>query len=314
MSGDSMGVPYRVLALDGGGLRGIFTAAVLTELEDALGPEFLGAFDLLVGTSTGGILALGLASGRTSLEMLRFYREAGSQVFGRVRRIRRAARPKYSRAPLDALLKKQFGEATCLNDLEKSVCITAHELVRGTTRVLKDDHSSELRWGGDLPVWKVAAASSAAPTYFEPVQLEGSDSHVDGGVWGNNPAMIGIVEAVRYAHRSLDAIRLLSVGTTSYDLRVANHKAACHMGTVGWATKALRLLQGSVATSVDNQAHLLLGDGRYLRLDSESTHRVALDDISACEPLETWGRDVGRRNAGPVGRLLGLSDPITYGW
>ena len=63
--------PYYVLALDGGGLRGIFTAAVLVEAEEAYGPKFLESFDLLVGTSTGGIIALGLASGRTCREMLR---------------------------------------------------------------------------------------------------------------------------------------------------------------------------------------------------------------------------------------------------
>jgi patatin-like phospholipase/acyl hydrolase len=308
--GSDAGLPaYRVLALDGGGLRGIFAAAALVELESALGSDFLRSFDLMVGTSTGGILALGLASGRTSLEMLRFYRDVGAEVFDHPRRIRRAIGPKYDRAPLDDLLRREFGEALRMNDLGRAVCITAHELVRGTTRVLKDDHSSELHWGGELPVWKVAAATSAAPTYFAPVQLEGADSHVDGGIWGNNPAMVGIVEAVRYARQQLSAIRLLSIGTTSSVLRVESHRTARRMGVGAWATKALQLLQGSAATAVDNQARLLLDDGHYVRLDSESTGRVALDDISACEPLEAWGRDVGRRNVGLVRRLLELPDP-----
>jgi uncharacterized protein len=306
MSADVPAAPYCVLALDGGGLRGIFTAAALAELEDALGAGFLRSFDLLVGTSTGGILALGLASGRTGVEMLSFYRQVAHEVFGRARRLRRATRPKYDRAPLDARLKKEFGETLRLNDLGRSVCITAHELVRGTTRVLKDDHSRELHWGGDLPVWKVAAATSAAPTFFEPVQLEGSDSHVDGGVWGNNPSMVGIVEGVRYAERPLDSIKLLSIGTTSHALRVENHRAACRMGFASWATKAVQLLQGSATAAVDNQARLLLGDGRYLRLDSELTRKIAIDDLSACEPLETWGRDVGRRAVGAVRLLLDL--------
>lgn len=86
----------------------------------------------------------------------------------------------------------------------------ARRLVRGTTRVWKDDHSPELRRGGDQLVWKVDAATSAAPTYFAPVQLGDADSHVDGGVWGNNPAIVGITEAVRYAGRDLRDIRMLS--------------------------------------------------------------------------------------------------------
>src|SRR4051812_25844276 len=77
--------PYRILALDGGGLRGIFTAAVLCEAEDAYGRAFLERFDLLTGTSTGGIIALGLASGRTAREMLDFYRVAGPRIFSRRR-------------------------------------------------------------------------------------------------------------------------------------------------------------------------------------------------------------------------------------
>jgi patatin-like phospholipase/acyl hydrolase len=288
---------YRILALDGGGLRGIFTAAVLAEAEDAYGAAFLDSFDLLAGTSTGGIIALGLASGRTCREMLDFYREAGANIFDNPRRIRRVVGPKYDRRPLDDLLRQEFGETARMNDLNKSVCITAHELVSGTTRVWKDDHSPELRVGGDLPVWKVAAATSAAPTYFAPVQLHATDSHIDGGVWGNNPAMVGITEAVRY---------LLSIGTTSQMLRVASHEKAVGMGLKDWLWKGLDLLQGSSSMANDNQARLLLGEDAYLRLDSESARKIKLDDATQCKPLQEWGHDVGRRNIARIGLLLDL--------
>lgn len=298
--------PYRILALDGGGLRGIFTAAVLSEAEDAFGPAFVDSFDLLVGTSTGGIVALGLASGRTCREMLDFYRDAGPKVFSKPRRVRRLVGPKYDRRALDALLRRELGDATRMNDLSKRVCITAHELVRGTTRVWKDDHSPELRWGGDQLVWKVAAATSAAPTYFAPVQLGDADSHIDGGVWGNNPAIVGITEAVRYYGRELRDIRLLSVGATSQTLRVENHHAALRMGLKDWAGKALVLLQGSASMAAHHQARLLLGDERYLRLDSENTRKVKLDDAKQCKPLQEWGHDVGRNSIELIARLLGL--------
>jgi patatin-like phospholipase/acyl hydrolase len=270
--------PYRILALDGGGLRGIFTAAVLAEAEDAYGPAFLESFDLLTGTSTGGIIALGLASGRTCREMLGFYQEAGARIFAKPRRLRRLVAPKYDRRPLDELLRNELGETTRMNDLTKAVCITAHELVSGTTRVWKDDHSEELRVGGDQLVWKVAAATSAAPTYLAPVQLHTADSHVDGGVWGNNPAMVGITEAIRYAGRDLRDIRMLSVGTTSELLRVANHEKALHMGLKDWFWKGLDLLQSSSSMANDNQARLLLSEDAYLRLDSPSARKIKIDD------------------------------------
>jgi patatin-like phospholipase/acyl hydrolase len=301
--------PYNILALDGGGLRGIFTAAVLAEAEDAFGPKFLDSLDLLVGTSTGGIIALGLASGRTCREMLEFYRIGAPTIFGRPRRVRRLVGPKYDRRPLDDLLRAEFGPDTRLNDLHKAVCITAHELVRGTTRVWKDDHSPELRVGGDQRVWKVAAATSAAPTYFAPVQLGEADSHVDGGVWGNNPAMVGVTEAIRYAGRELKDVRLLSIGTTSQPLRVRSHDEAVSMGLRQWLGKGLDLLQGGVSMATDNQVRLLLGDQAYLRLDSERAHKVKLDDASQTGPLQEWGHDVGRNNIAAIGRVLGLSRP-----
>ncbi|MDQ3153861.1 MAG: patatin-like phospholipase family protein [Actinomycetota bacterium] len=298
--------PYRILALDGGGLRGIFTTAVLVEAEDAYGTAFLGCFDLLVGTSTGGIIALGLASGRSCREMLEFYQWAGPQIFSKPRWLRRLIGPKYDRAPLDSLLREQFGENTKMNDLMKPVCITAHELVSGTTRVWKDDHSPELRWGGDQLVWKVAASTSAAPTYFAPVQLGDADSHVDGSVWGSNPAMVGITEAVRYAGRELRDIQLLSIGTTSRPLRISSHAQVTKMGPLHWMSKALHLLQGSSSMAANNQARLLLGADSYLRLDSERARNIKLDDLDQCLPLQEWGHNVGRKNIAEIGRLLGL--------
>lgn len=295
----------RVLALDGGGMRGTFTAAVLAELEDVYGERLLGSFDLMVGTSTGGILALGLASGKTANDMLRFYREAGPIIFGRPRPLRQwIVGPKYDRKHLDRVLREQFGDLI-LNDLRTPVCVTAHELVTGTPRVWKDDHHPDLHGGGTLSAWKVAAATSAAPTYFAPFGLHGSDITVDGGVWGTNPAMVGLTEAVHYFGRELSQIRLLSVGTTGTPLRVSDRGKAQRMSKRGWAFKVLPLLQGSSSTAVDRQAGLLLG-GNYLRLDSESAEKIALDDVDGTAWLEEWGRDKARNSKRDVVALLGL--------
>ena len=168
-----------------------------------------------------------------------------------------------------------------------------------------------MRWGGDLLVWKVAAATSAAPTYFAPVQLGDADSHIDGGVWGNNPALVGITEAVRYFGRNLDEIYLLSVGTTSYPLRTRSHHEAAKMGLRQWAWKTLDLLQGSSSMAANRQAGLLLGPDKYLRLDSELARKVKLDDAKQCRPLEEWGHDVGRNHINAIQRLLNLGTSTT---
>lgn len=295
---------YRILALDGGGMRGVFTASALAGLERDLQISLTDHVDLIVGTSTGGIIGLGLAAGKSAAEMRDFYETHGPTIFNRPRGISRLWRPKYDRSVLDQVLQQEFGDAT-LNDLSTSVCITAHELVAGTTRVWKDDHHGDLAGGGDQLVWKIAAATSAAPTYFAPVQLGAQDSHIDGGVWAPNPAMVGVVEAFRYADRERDDIRLLSIGTTSRPFRISSHGETASMGTVGWARKARELfLGGGVSTASDHQARLLLPDDAYLRLDHERSAHIALDDVEACRSLQELGEQVARTNRSRVRELL----------
>jgi uncharacterized protein len=262
--------------------------------------------DLIVGTSTGGIIGLGRAAGKSGAELLRFYKEDGPRTFGRPRRLRWLWRPKYDRRRLDEVLQREFGDQR-LNDLERAVCITAHELVAGTTRVWKDDHHPELKGGGDQLVWKVAAATAAAPTYFAPVQVTNADSHVDGGIWANNPAMVGIVEAVRYAGRDLDSIRMLSVGTTSRAFQVPDHDHARHMGLVAWFREARELLLGgSTSMASTNQARLLLPDGAFLRIDYDRATDARLDDWRGCSALEELGEQAARQRRSEVQGLLGL--------
>lgn len=296
---------YRILSLDGGGMRGIFTAAVIAQLEQDLGVRLADYVDLIVGTSTGGIIGLGLAAGKTGEQMRDFYAAEGARIFARPRSLpQRLRQPKYDRHVLDEVLQREFGDQR-LNDLSTPVCVTAHELVAGTTRVWKDDHHHELSGGGDLLVWKVAAATSAAPTYFAPVQLGGADSHVDGGIWANNPALVGITEAVRYAGRSLDDIRLLSIGTTTRTFQVQDHDHARRMGLLAWLKEARELLLGGgVSMASDKQAELLLPLGAYLRLNSERASHVPLDDYEKCAGLREVGEQVARLHRRQVRALL----------
>jgi predicted acylesterase/phospholipase RssA len=210
-----------------------------------------------------------------------------------------------SRKRLDEILHERFGEMT-MNDLQKHVCVTAHELVAGTTRVWKDDHAPGLDRGGAQLVWKVAAATAAAPTFFAPAQVEPQDSHVDGGVWANNPALVGITEAVRFFEQGLDEIRLLSVGTTSRVFRVKSHARASRMGAIGWAFKALDLLQGTVSMASDRQASLLLPSGHYHRADSAVAEKIKLDSVNDCQPLQALGKNTATNETTTVKRVLAL--------
>jgi uncharacterized protein len=297
---------YRILSLDGGGMRGIFTAAVIAQPEHDLAIRLADHVDLIVGTSTGGIIGLGLAAGKTGEQMRDFYAQEGERIFSRPRSLpRRLRQPKYDHRVLDEVLQREFGDQR-LNDLSTPVCIIAHELVAGTTRVSKDDHHHELTGGGDQLVWKVAAATAAAPTYFAPVQLGGADSHVDGGIWANNPALVGITEAVRYAGRSLDDIRLLSIGTTTRTFQVQDHAHARRMGLVAWLKEARELLLGGgVSMASDTQAELLLPPGALPAVGQRTSQaRTPRRPQEVCAGLREVGEQVARLRRQPVRDLL----------
>jgi hypothetical protein len=307
--GVTANVPFRMLCLDGGGMRGVFTAALVAGLEEMLGGPLLNHIDLVAGTSTGGLVALGLAAGRSGQEMLDFYREHGRDIFSGHWPGRQLVMPKYSRKGFDQLLQKEFGDML-MRELGTPTCVSAYEAVSGQTRVFKTQHSDELYWGGDQLVWKVAAATSAAPTYFAPVQFREEDAHIDGGVWANNPSMIAITEAVRFFGREIRELRLLSIGTVAPRPKVPSFSAARRMGWPRWARPGLALLQGGPALGNHFQALHLLGPARYLRIGDrlETAGPVRLDDVDAAQPLAALGHRTALDQWREINELLGLSE------
>jgi patatin-like phospholipase/acyl hydrolase len=298
---------FRVLCLDGGGMRGVFGAAFIAAIEEVLGDPLASYLDLIVGTSTGGLIALGLASGRSGQEMLDLYRNHGREIFSGSWPGRKLLMPKYSRKGLDRLLRHEFGDLR-MRDLNVATCVSAYEAVSGQTRVFKTAHADDLYWGGDQLVWKVAAATSAAPTYFAPVQFTEEDAHVDGGVWANNPSMVAITEAVRRFSHQLGEIRLLSVGTAAPRATVKSYRTARWMGLPRWARPGLALLQGGPALGNHFQALHLLGADHYLRVDdtAQGSAPVALDSVAACQPLAALGHRVALDRWPSVRGLLEL--------
>jgi uncharacterized protein len=274
-------------------MRGVFTAAFITGIEECLGDRLANHLDLIAGTSTGGLIALGLSSGRSGRDMLDLYRNHGHEIFSGTLPGRKLFMPKYPRKRFDELLRKEFGELH-MRELEVPTCVAAYEAVSGQPRVFKTEHADDLYWGHEQLVWKVAAATSAAPTYFAPVQFGDEDAHVDGGTWANNPSMIAITEAVSRFSRQLDAIRLLSVGTLSPRPTIKSFGVARRMGIPRWARPGLALLQGGPSLGSHFQAKLMLGEEHYLRCDDNAKNgsAVALDDVSACKPLAALGHRV----------------------
>lgn len=285
---------FRLLSLDGGGIRGLFSAAFLAHIEEHTGKRFADHFDLMVGTSTGAITALGLASGMPASEILRFYQEHGEAIFSRGRGLGQLFRPKYDNQRLIEALQDVFGEQT-LNDLKVPVAIPSYELVQGIPRVFKDDHHRHLHWGGGLHIWKVAAASSAAPLYFSSVQVQTHDSHIDGGIWANNPIMVGLTEAIRYFDRSLADVLALSIGTGAQAFRL-DRQQSIRLGLLGWFRdkRIVNAVFDAQSQSAHYAAKLLLHPDHYVRVDADLSSPVPLDDYRVALPLIERGSHAGR--------------------
>lgn len=296
----SDGISFRILALDGGGIKGAFTASVLATLEQALGLSAASQFDLVAGTSTGGILAIGLGMGLHPKDMLRFYRDRGPVVFPAMRfhrkwksQLRSVFSPKFSQRVLSYELEQAYYRDAKRKVLGDSVCrlvIPAYDAIGGVCHVFRTPHHALLTADKDTDVVEVALATAAAPTYFSSAvvkNLISNASFFDGGVWANCPAMAAIVEAVCYLGVPLDRIDVLSIGTTEEPFTV---KSMAQAGWARWGKTLIDLLMNAQVDSSVKHAQLLVGEPRFLRLNTVTTPGMyALDGSKEIEDLIALG-------------------------
>ena len=245
---------FRILSLDGGGIKGTFTAAVLAELERMTGKRLADYFDLITGTSTGGLIAIALGLGIPAEEVLDFYQREGPNIFPsmgiqrRVNILRWFCGPKYSATNLRNAIgclvgNRRLGESKC------RLAIPSFNAVNGDIYIFKTAHHERFKQDFTQPAIEVALATSAAPTYFPALQAESGLSYIDGGIWANCPVTIGIVEALAVLGRTTQDLEVLSIGTTDEPFYV-EHKRR-NGGLFAW-NKNLIFLQRRLRS----QAHL----------------------------------------------------------
>jgi uncharacterized protein len=275
------GRKFRILSIDGGGIKGIFPAALLAEVEKLfLGGESAGQFfDLIVGTSTGGIIALGLGASLSARQMLDLYMTKGSEIFppGRVARwfgnARSLAMYRYNRSALTAALADVLG-ARVLAQSNRRLCIPAFEGHHGEVYVFKTPHHPDFHLDGIQTMVDVAQATSAAPTYFRSHD-SGGYRFIDGGLWANNPVMLGMVDALTCFPLDPIDVQILSLGCGRHASIVRGWQA--WGGLFSWrsAIASAMDLQSQNATA---QARLLAGPEEVVRLEPTVSPAMRLDD------------------------------------
>ena len=268
----------RVLSIDGGGIRGIIPALVLAELERLAGRRTFELFDLIAGTSTGGILACALCAPdpMSAERIVGLYAERGPEIFDRSlwQRIRSAdglLDEKYDAGALDRVLR-DFLEDKRLKDCRPELIVPAYDTAGPGPYFFKTRNARAGR-ADDFPLSIVARATSSAPTYFEPLEA-GARALVDGGVFAVNPGMCAYAEVLRH-FPGADTV-LLSLGT-GVRTRKRSFDEIRDWGLAEWARPILEVVFDGSSDAVDYQLRHALGDGRYHRLQVEL--RGASDDL-----------------------------------
>ncbi len=295
----------RVLAIDGGGIRGVIPAVVLAELERRAGRPIARLFDLIAGTSTGGILAAALTvpaddgSPRlTAAQVAARYELFGPRVFDRslLKQIVSAdglIDERYDSRGLRAALDEELGDAL-LSQTVTDVVLTAYDLELRRAVFFRTWRAQSDR-EHDFRLADAVLATASAPTYFEPARVSNLAGGriatlVDGGVFATNPSMCALAEVARMGR--LDEIVVVSLGTGSKTDPIPFEEVR-GWGRLEWAQPILDVVFDGAADTVDFQASQLLPDGSYHRFQTELPRGIALDDASSATIAEL--HEVGER-------------------
>ena len=268
----SMAAPQRfqVLSLDGGGLKGLFTAAYLAEWEEYTSRPVVEAMDLIAGTSVGGIIALGLGAGYRAQDMVDFFLEHGQAIFPPERveamgSARQAFGSRYSADPLENVLKTYFGGRR-LGDSCVRLVVPAYHAESGI-HLFKTSHHPRLRIDWREPMAVIARATGAAPTFLPPLALDQGLRLIDGGVWANNPVQIAVTEALGYLGQPQDCVAALRIGTTTES--ISKNRYPENPGAIG--LEAVRLFTDIMMRGQSQAASggvwQLLGSDRFVEVD-----------------------------------------------
>lgn len=293
----------KILSIDGGGIKGLFSAAFLAGLEERFDRRIADSFDLIAGTSTGGILALALAARIPAREIVDFYRLWGPKIFPpmgrRLRLLRSLVTAKFSNKTLEEALKNVFGERRIIDvygaDNPVALCIPVINAVTGAPFVFKTPHDQKLVRDNEYKLWQVALATSAAPIFFPMARItipnsNASNLFVDGGLWANNPTLVALTEALTYARTSMANIRILSVGNIRSSTTFKSD-TFLSKGILLWREKVVSMTLESQSFSIHHQVRLLFNSlnlpSNYLRIEQEVPSDVhkCLKELDCATPV-----------------------------
>lgn len=287
----------RVLSIDGGGVRGVIPASFLASVEETIGESVTDYFDLIVGTSTGGIIALGLGAGLDASEIRDFYLDRGPRIFPghrAARAVRRVATAKYDPRRLRVELDDVLGDRR-IGESKTRLVIPSMNLDTGRVHLWKTSHDERFTEDYKRPMVEAAMATAAAPTYFRAFVSASGSPLIDGGVFANNPVGLAAVEAVGVLSWPRDEVAILSLGCGSEPLNVRSVGWWRHgIAGVGFKVTAI-FMSGQSDASCGMATHLIGDRTKFRRIDPVlPPRRYGLDVAKALPELSGLGAELAR--------------------
>lgn len=293
---------FHILALSGGGYRGLYTATVLDELEASFGYPLAKHFDLITGTSVGGMLALAIAAEIPASTLRKVFVERGADIFPQgslgtwrmMLKLKGLIFARYGNKGLRKVLESVLEDRT-LGSLRHCVMIPAVNATTGKPRLFKTPHNPKLEKFLDLPLVEVAMATSAAP-YFFPIYRNDIGAFLDGGLVANSPGMLGLHEAKQYFNQKDESnIRVLEVGTLSAGAAVTPMtffgRRVLSRGVALWGVELLRF----ILSSQEALSRIMLEqrlDGNVYRIDEDCVPLEQAPDLRQFDKINVSIKDI----------------------
>jgi len=300
---------FYILAIDGGGYRGVYPAYILKRIEDEFGSDWLKKFGLIAGTSTGAIIATALACGLSTSQIVNFYKDHGKNIF-RKRSLFGFGllRSKYSNEYLKKVLKDVFGENRTLSQINVPLILPSTDIGNGIVHVLKSSYDKEFYRDNNRLVYEAVLSSCSAPTYFDPYFMN-EYLLADGGLWANNPSLVAAIDAKRRLGQRLDNLRILSIGTgesRNFYLMVSGIRKWGFL--TGWGgQKFISMLLNLQAQTAGNMLGLLLDQSQILRINFKSDTVLKLDDPNEHNNLVSLADKDFTYNAEKIKQFMGYN-------
>ncbi len=276
---------FRILSLDGGGIRGIYTGYILKRIQEKFKINLREYFDLIGGTSTGAILAASIAIDYPIEEVVTLYKEKGENIFARNCGTG-YFRSKYTNKILSKELERIFSKITfeeLYNKNNVNLILFATDIINGVPFVFKTPYQERFVRDNKILLKDALLASTAAPFYFKPYELNVNGTKyllADGGLWCNNPSICLIAEAKKYFNKSLNEIKVLSIGTIDSKnyFSFENKWLRTLGGLIFWREKIVDIPLSLQSHNSFQCVDFLMDKDSFLRINSETEKVMDLDN------------------------------------